>query len=73
MVCDDEVDIIVELIGGTKFAKELVVKAISKGKHVVTANKALLAEYGNEIVKLSEKNKVNLGFGGRLLQVVSQL
>ncbi len=48
-VVDSDVDIIVELIGGTTIAKELVLKAIAMGKHVVTANKALIAEHGNEI------------------------
>ena len=46
---DPKVDILVELIGGTTVAKELVLKAISHGKHIVTANKALIAEHGNEI------------------------
>src|SRR5687768_11250340 len=44
-----EVDIVVELIGGYTIAKDLVLEAIANGKHVVTANKALLATHGNEI------------------------
>src|SRR5438874_2051682 len=43
------IDIVVELIGGTGIARELILKAIAGGKHVVTANKALLAQHGNEI------------------------
>lgn len=46
---DPQVDIVVELIGGTEVARELVMQAIAKGKHVVTANKALIAKYGAEI------------------------
>ncbi len=49
VVDDPEVDIVVELIGGTTVAKDLVEKAIANGKHVVTANKALIAEFGNEL------------------------
>ena len=49
VVTDPEIDIVVELIGGYGVAKELVLKAIENGKHVVTANKALLAVHGNEI------------------------
>ncbi len=44
-----EIDIVVELIGGTTVAKDLVLQAIDNGKHVVTANKALIAEFGNDI------------------------
>ena len=55
---DPEVDILVELIGGTTVAKELVEEAIRNGKHVVTANKALIAEFGNEIFALAEQHKV---------------
>ncbi len=49
VVNDPEVDIVIELIGGYGVARELVMKAIENGKHVVTANKALLAKHGNEI------------------------
>lgn len=51
-----DIDIVVELIGGTKIAKELILSAIDNGKHVVTANKALLANHGNEIF-LAARNK----------------
>ena len=57
-----EIDVIVELIGGDTFAKMLVLKALKNGKHVVTANKALLAKHGNEIFEVAEKNRVTVGF-----------
>lgn len=59
---DPEVDIIVELIGGSEIARELVLKAIRNGKHVVTANKALIAECGNEIFAEAENNNVSVAF-----------
>ena len=57
-----DVDIIVELIGGTTTAKELVLQAIANGKHVVTANKALIAEYGNEIFAAAEEQGVCVAY-----------
>ena len=58
-----EVDLIVELIGGAEGpAKKLVFNALKNKKHVVTANKALIAKYGDELSKIAEKNKVNLEF-----------
>ncbi|MAR92102.1 MAG: homoserine dehydrogenase [Pseudomonadales bacterium] len=62
VVDDPEVDILVELIGGTSTARELVLKAIANGKHVVTANKALIAEHGNEIFAAAQKEGVNVAF-----------
>jgi homoserine dehydrogenase len=62
VVSDPNVDIVVELIGGTTIAKELVLKAIENGKHVVTANKALLAHYGNEIFAAAQKKGVMVAF-----------
>ena len=59
---DPEIDIVVELIGGYEPAKGYIVKAIKNKKHVVTANKAVISEYGDEIFKLAEENKVNVGF-----------
>ncbi|WP_372864713.1 homoserine dehydrogenase [Spongiibacter sp.] len=56
------VDILVELIGGTTVAKELVLKAIANGKHVVTANKALIAEHGNEIFAAAAERGVTVAF-----------
>lgn len=58
---DPEIDIVVELIGGIDQAKEIILKAFSSGKSVVTANKALLAEDGEEIFAACG-DKVNLGF-----------
>lgn len=56
VVNDPEIDIVVELIGGEQPAKELILTALTNGKHVVTANKALIAKHGNEIfAKASEK------------------
>ena len=58
-----DVDIIVELIGGSEgAAKKLVFNALKNKKHVVTANKALIAKYGDQLTKIAEKNKVNLEF-----------
>ena len=62
VVSDPEVDIVVELIGGYGVAKELVLKAIANGKHVVTANKALLATHGNEIFKAAQDKGVMVAF-----------
>jgi len=58
-----EVDIVVELIGGAEGpAKKLVFQALKNKKHVVTANKALIAKYGDQLSKIAEDNKVNLEF-----------
>ena len=62
VVNDPNVDIVVELIGGTGIAKDLVLKAIDSGKHVVTANKALLAKHGNEIFAAAQKKGVMVAF-----------
>jgi homoserine dehydrogenase len=62
VVTDPSIDIVVELIGGTTIAKELVLKAIENGKHVVTANKALLAHYGTEIFAAAQKKGVMVAF-----------
>ena len=57
------VDLVVELIGGAEgAAKKLVFNALKNKKHVVTANKALIAKYGDQLAKIAEKNKVNLEF-----------
>ena len=57
------VDLIVELIGGSDgAAKKLVFNALKNKKHVVTANKALIAKYGDQLAKIAEKNRVNLEF-----------
>jgi len=62
LVSDPDIDIVVELIGGYTVAKDLVLKAIAKGKHVVTANKAMLAVHGNEIFAAAQKQGVTVGF-----------
>jgi homoserine dehydrogenase len=59
---DPEVEILVELIGGTTVARELVETAILAGKHVVTANKALIAEFGNEIFALADEHGVEVRY-----------
>ena len=59
---DPDIDIVVELVGGTTIAKTFVLEAIDKGKHVVTANKALLSVHGNEIFAAAAKKNVELGF-----------
>ncbi|MCK4487718.1 MAG: homoserine dehydrogenase [Desulfobacterales bacterium] len=63
MVVDDpEVDIVVELVGGYEPAKSFILKAIENGKHVVTANKALLAAHGDEIFSAASRKGVEVGF-----------
>ena len=62
VVNDPDIDIVIELIGGYTVAKEFVLKAIANGKHVVTANKALLATHGNEIFTAAQKKGVMVGF-----------
>ncbi|BAZ94414.1 homoserine dehydrogenase [Thiohalobacter thiocyanaticus] len=62
VVDDPEIDIIVELIGGYSPAKELVLRAIGNGKHVVTANKALIALHGNEIFKAAQDQGLMVAF-----------
>ena len=57
-----DIDIVVELIGGTGVAKDLVLEAIAHGKHVVTANKALLATHGNRIFAAAQKRGVMVAF-----------
>ncbi len=63
-VSDPEIDIVVELIGGTKAAREIINRAIKNKKHIVTANKALLAEFKREIFNLLIENTVELGCEG---------
>ena len=57
-----DVDVLVEVIGGVNFAYELVTAALKEGKHVVTANKALIASHGNELFALAKENNVEIGF-----------
>jgi homoserine dehydrogenase len=62
VVRDPEVDIVVELIGGYSPARELVLEAIANGKHVITANKALIALHGNEIFAAAQAKGVTVAF-----------
>jgi len=64
IINDDSIDIVIELIGGIEPAREFVLAAIAKRKHVVTANKALLAECGKEIFAAAKKNSVEVYFEG---------
>lgn len=59
---DDSVDIVIEVIGGTTLAKDIITTAIQHGKHIVTANKALLATHGNEIFALADKHNVHVAY-----------
>lgn len=62
LINDEAIDIVVELVGGTTIAKDFVLEAIKNGKHVITANKALLAHHGKTIFKEAAKNGVEVGF-----------
>lgn len=57
-----EVDVVVELVGGYEPAKTFVLKAMANGKSVVTANKALLAVHGDEVLARADESKVDIGF-----------
>ena len=63
VVVDPAIDIVIELIGGTTIAKDLVIKALEQGKHVVTANKSLLAKYGKEIFEVAAANSTDIYYG----------
>ncbi|PHS25784.1 MAG: homoserine dehydrogenase [Methylophaga sp.] len=62
IVCDPSIQIVVELIGGTGIARELVLEALANGKHVVTANKALIAMHGNELFAKAQQKGVTIAF-----------
>ena len=62
VAANNEIDVLVELIGGCDLAKELVETAIKNGKYVVTANKALIASHGDELFKLAKEKNVQIGF-----------
>jgi len=62
VVNNPEIDVVLELIGGTTIAKELVIVAINNNKHVITANKALIATHGNELLALAKEKNVHLLF-----------
>lgn len=60
VIDDDEVDVVVELIGGTTIAKTIIIEALKHGKHVVTANKALIAHDGQEIFEIAKANNAKI-------------
>ena len=62
VINDPEIDIIVELMGGETVAHELIMQAISNGKHIVTGNKALLAKHGTYIFEAASQKRVDIGF-----------
>jgi homoserine dehydrogenase len=62
VIHDPEIDIIIEMIGGETIAKEFILKAMESGKHVVTANKALLAIHGNELLEAALRQRVDLAY-----------
>ena len=61
-VPEEDIDILVELIGGVETARELILKALNAGKHVVTANKAVIYEHGEELIQVAIKNNVKILF-----------
>ena len=70
VVNNPEVDIVIELIGGYEPALELVMQSIANGKHVVTANKALIALHGNEIFAEAQSRGVNVVFEAAVLGLI---
>lgn len=62
IINDDEIDIVIELMGGYEPALSFIMQSISNKKHIVTANKALLAKHGEEVFEAIKKHKVNIGF-----------
>ena len=62
IVNNNDIDVVLELVGGTGLAKDLVEQAIKNGKHVITANKALIAIHGNELLELAKANNTHLLF-----------
>ena len=62
VISDPEIDIVMELIGGIEPARTFIRKAIESGKHIVTANKALLALHGDEIVRFAQRHRVDVNF-----------
>jgi homoserine dehydrogenase len=62
VVDDSDIDIVIEAIGGTGIARDLILRAIENGKQVITANKALLASHGSQLFRAAEAKHVDLGF-----------
>ncbi len=76
VINDDQIDVVVELIGGTTIAKKIILEALEAKKHVVTANKALIAHYGKEIYQCAKENNCHILYeasvGGGIPVLVSQ-
>lgn len=76
VINDDEIDVVVELIGGTTIAKNIILEALAHNKHVVTANKALIAHHGKEIFNTAKEHNVHIFYeasvGGGIPVLVSQ-
>ncbi len=62
VLTDPDIDMVIEMIGGDGIAKDFMLQAINNGKHIVTANKALLAAHGNELFAAAARNGVDLAF-----------
>ncbi|MFH2027534.1 MAG: homoserine dehydrogenase [Nanoarchaeota archaeon] len=62
LINDPEINLIIELIGGYNPAKDIILRSLKNKKHVVTANKAVIAKYGKEIFKTAKENDVNIAF-----------
>ena len=62
LLTDPDIDMVIEMIGGDGIAKDFMLQAINNGKHIVTANKALLAAHGNELFAAAARNGVDLAF-----------
>jgi len=62
IIDNQEIDVIVETIGGKEFARDLIIKALENGKHVISANKDLIAVHGKELIEIARKNKRHLLF-----------
>lgn len=76
VINDDEIDVVVELIGGRTIAKNIILEALQQNKHVVTANKALIAHHGKEIFTMAKEHNVHIFYeasvGGGIPVLVSQ-
>jgi len=62
VLADPEVDVVIELVGGTTIARQIIERALKAGKHVVTANKALLAHHGPDLMRIARENGVSIAF-----------
>ena len=69
---NDEIELVIEVMGGIEPAKAMILEALNAGKNVVTANKDLVAEHGKELFEAAERNQKRLFISRRLSQVVFQ-